>query len=285
MHVGKADQYGAGTTGQWLDVTGVPNGSYFLEITVDGENVMQETNETNNTKNFPFTLNVNPPVGGITPDQYDHSRQQQLLCQRHRHGRHGHRRRIRPEHSLGPGLRLLPLRRQLHRHLHDDAQPGQRRREPVPLRRHADAGGFEQQQRRQRDDQLQLRRRRDLLPEAQLYNSTTSSNYQIGWNLLPLASSSSGVGVASEAGTAGSFVVARNGPTTGPLTVNFTISGTATNGVDYQSIGGSVVIGTLELTAVVDVIPIDDNFVEGRESVILTLPAAAPTWSAIPARP
>jgi hypothetical protein len=60
------------------------------------------------------------------------------------------------------------------------------------------------------------------------------------------------------------------------LTVNYAIGGTATNGADYQTLNGSVVIGVGLATASIAVIPVDDNIVEGSETVVLTInPAAA----------
>jgi len=71
VSVGRADVYGSGYDGQWIDVTGVPNGSYFISVTVDAANAVEESDETNNTMYVPFTLNVNPPTGGIPLDRFD----------------------------------------------------------------------------------------------------------------------------------------------------------------------------------------------------------------------
>ena len=73
VHVGKADVYTSGLTAQWLDVTDVPNGRYFFEITLDYLDSIAETNESNNTKVFAVNINANPPAGGITPDEFDAS--------------------------------------------------------------------------------------------------------------------------------------------------------------------------------------------------------------------
>ena len=71
IHVGKGDTYSSIYDGQWVDVTGVPNGSYFLEITVDALNVIQEVSDTNNIFVKPVTLNANPPPAGIQPDRFE----------------------------------------------------------------------------------------------------------------------------------------------------------------------------------------------------------------------
>lgn len=76
---------------------------------------------------------------------------------------------------------------------------------------------------------------------------------------------------ASEAGPIpGIFTVTRTS-VGAPLTVNYTISGTATNGVDYQTLAGSVTFGVNDTTADIVVTPIDDNLSELTETVILTL--------------
>ncbi|MGC8742655.1 MAG: Ig-like domain-containing protein [Verrucomicrobiia bacterium] len=67
------------------------------------------------------------------------------------------------------------------------------------------------------------------------------------------------------------FVVRRDGPTNSELTVNYTIGGTASNGVDYLALSGVVVIPEGERKATITVIPIDDSIPETLETVILTL--------------
>jgi hypothetical protein len=53
------------------------------------------------------------------------------------------------------------------------------------------------------------------------------------------------------------------------------MSGTATNGVDYQTLNGTITIGGGQTSATLTVIPIDDILVEGTETVVLTLSADA----------
>jgi hypothetical protein len=103
------------------------------------------------------------------------------------------------------------------------------------------------------------------------YNSGVSSNYQIAWTLKPLASSTSPAPVAMEGGAIGRFRIARNGPLEQPLTVTFALSGTAINGVDYQTVGTSVAMGNLDAFVDIEIVPIDDTLVEPRETVTLTI--------------
>ena len=69
----------------------------------------------------------------------------------------------------------------------------------------------------------------------------------------------------------GAFRITRTGATTSSMTVRYTGSGTATIGNDFSGPTGSVVIPAGQTFASVTVTPIDDVFVEGIESVILTL--------------
>ncbi|MDD4871631.1 MAG: DUF2341 domain-containing protein, partial [Kiritimatiellae bacterium] len=51
------------------------------------------------------------------------------------------------------------------------------------------------------------------------------------------------------------------------LIVNYVMSGTAVNGVDYETLGGSVVIPAGETNAIFTVTPIEDVLIEGSETV------------------
>jgi|GEM_PF-1077339 len=71
----------------------------------------------------------------------------------------------------------------------------------------------------------------------------------------------------------GLFTLTRTGPVTSALTVNLTLTGTATNGTDYTSIPSTATFAAGSSTAIVNVNPIDDTLVEGDETAILTLTA------------
>jgi hypothetical protein len=49
LKVGNGDEYHSGLAGQEIDITGVPDGIYWLLSTADFENRIKETRETNNT--------------------------------------------------------------------------------------------------------------------------------------------------------------------------------------------------------------------------------------------
>nr|NCR19845.1 hypothetical protein [Microcystis aeruginosa LL13-03] len=67
------------------------------------------------------------------------------------------------------------------------------------------------------------------------------------------------------------YTFTRTGSTTNPLTINYSIGGTATNGTDYASIPTSVIFAANSSTATVTVDPTPDTTVESNETVALTL--------------
>jgi uncharacterized protein YkwD len=93
---------------------------------------------------------------------------------------------------------------------------------------------------------------------------------------------SSGTAVAE--GGLGSlrYTFRRTGPTTGPLTVNYTVGGTATLGTDYSGIAATPFLKTVTFragsaTATVAVTPTADTTVESPETVSLKLAASSGT--------
>jgi hypothetical protein len=79
--------------------------------------------------------------------------------------------------------------------------------------------------------------------------------------------------VASEAGpAAGIFTITRTPEdTSNPLTVFYTLTGTASNGVDYVQTTNRVTIGANQTSTNISITPIDDAIVEPVEAVILTV--------------
>jgi subtilisin-like proprotein convertase family protein len=75
----------------------------------------------------------------------------------------------------------------------------------------------------------------------------------------------------SESGKTGRFAVRRLGSLEEDLTVYYDLPGTATNGVDYQELPGSITIPAGVHDAGFKLIPIDDEEVEGEETVEVTL--------------
>jgi hypothetical protein len=72
----------------------------------------------------------------------------------------------------------------------------------------------------------------------------------------------------------GQFIITRSDDwydTSRPLTVDFALGGTASNGMDYVALAGAVTIPAGASYAVVNLSPIDDGIAEGSETVTLTL--------------
>jgi uncharacterized protein (DUF1800 family) len=69
----------------------------------------------------------------------------------------------------------------------------------------------------------------------------------------------------------GTITVTRTGDTSGPLTVNYTVGGSAVNGIDYQGLPGSVTIGAYESSAAIVVTPNPTLSQSASSTVVLTL--------------
>lgn len=106
----------------------------------------------------------------------------------------------------------------------------------------------------------------------------------------PVFSMGANAGTCAEAGvpTNCTFQIVRDSGVATATTVNFTVTGTATRGTDYDlrtgGCAGTVLAGNSishpnASPLVIDVCPIDDLLVEGSETVILTLQANAPTYT------
>ncbi len=77
---------------------------------------------------------------------------------------------------------------------------------------------------------------------------------------------------ASESvGNTGQFTVTRTAPTNVTLAVNLTISGTATNGTDYTTIGATVNFAANDVSKTITVTPTNDSVTEGDEQVTISL--------------
>lgn len=68
LSVGWADIYSKGLTDQWIDVTDIADGTYWLESVADPGGVIAETNEANNVARIKVTIGAPAP---INPDPYE----------------------------------------------------------------------------------------------------------------------------------------------------------------------------------------------------------------------
>ena len=109
------------------------------------------------------------------------------------------------------------------------------------------------------------------------FNSGERANIMIADNSgggggTPVVSIVASDSSASEAGSNnGTFTVSRTGSTSQPLTVTFSVAGTASQGNDYPSLGTTVTIQAGQSSAPIIVDPTDDSTPEPSETVVLTL--------------
>lgn len=84
---------------------------------------------------------------------------------------------------------------------------------------------------------------------------------------------------ASETGDTAAFKVSLPNGTaaSAPVTVDYTITGTAANGTDYVSLPGTIIIPADSNSVYIPVSVLDDNLVEGDEKVIITLTGVTST--------
>ena len=104
------------------------------------------------------------------------------------------------------------------------------------------------------------------------FGATTISNVVSATVTLPIVTVTATDATAAEGGSDfGTFTITRTGGTSAALQVNFSLSGNATAGSDYASIGSSVTIPAGAASQTVTISPVDDATVEGTETVTLTL--------------
>ena len=107
--------------------------------------------------------------------------------------------------------------------------------------------------------------------------ATTSQPVSVMVNRTPVVSLSVPDGSASEPGSdTATIQVNRSNNTNTALVVNYTVSGTATSGVDYEALPGSVTIPAGASSVPIVIRPIDDTLLEPTETVIVTLSSNSP---------
>lgn len=76
---------------------------------------------------------------------------------------------------------------------------------------------------------------------------------------------------ASQSTNTGTFTVTLSAAPTSNVTINYTLTGTATNGTDYALLTGTLTINSGLTSGTITVTPTDDSAIEGSETVIVTL--------------
>ncbi len=82
---------------------------------------------------------------------------------------------------------------------------------------------------------------------------------------------SAGETLTGQTANPGRFTLTRTGSTASSLTINYTVAGTATNGVDYNALSGTATFSAASSTAIINLTPINDSLVEGDETVVVNL--------------
>jgi pimeloyl-ACP methyl ester carboxylesterase len=110
------------------------------------------------------------------------------------------------------------------------------------------------------------------ITEVEIYGPTEDGTDNPTTPSLPAVTVVATDANASETGPdPGTFTLSRTGNTTSALTVSYSLGGGAANGTDYEGLSGSVTIPAGAASASVNVRPIDDNAVEGNETLVLTV--------------
>jgi hypothetical protein len=100
----------------------------------------------------------------------------------------------------------------------------------------------------------------------------SSKTVTILGNNLPTVTVKAGTIKPSETGPkAGKFIITRTGALDLALRIEYTLGGTATNGVDYVKRTGAATIAAGAASVNVFITPIDDAVTEGAETVVLKL--------------
>jgi hypothetical protein len=119
--------------------------------------------------------------------------------------------------------------------------------------------------------------------ETVIVTLTNGSGYTVGGassatvtisenETAPVATVTASDSAAAEAGSdTGTFLISLSGVAQAATVVNFTLSGGATSGADFTSIGTSVSIPGGQTSATLTITPNDDNIYEGNETVVITL--------------
>ncbi len=111
-----------------------------------------------------------------------------------------------------------------------------------------------------------------MLVDATTYNigMPNSATITIRDQPLPLVTLQVTDANATEPSDSAVYTLTRTGPVTNSLTVNFAVGGTAT-AADYAAIGTNVIFAPGASTATITISPIDDDYHETNETVIIRL--------------
>ena len=98
-----------------------------------------------------------------------------------------------------------------------------------------------------------------------------SITYGLAWYSQPTVTIAPVANAAEQGLINGTFAITRAGDLSAPLTIAYTVTGSATAGTDYQSLPGTITIPALAASANVNIVPLADTLAEGTETATLTI--------------
>ncbi|GEM_PF-5799553 len=275
ISVGWADVYPATLVDQWIDITGVADGSYWLEVVLDPVNRLVETNEANNVARVPVQLGAIGTGDRFEPnDSFAGAADLGSLVDRtendlsiHSSGNDDYYRVT----AVAPGTLTVTF---TFAHAAGDVD--------VFL---YDAA---QNQIDISDSATNAEQLSATVVAGQTYfirvigyQGATNPDYDMvidAPSALPVVSivatdAAAAETLAGSSANTGTFTVSRTGSTSASLAVQLAISGAASNGADYFTVATTFTIAAGQGSATLTITPIDDTIVESSETVIVSLAA------------
>ncbi|HZN68745.1 MAG TPA: lysyl oxidase family protein [Tepidisphaeraceae bacterium] len=271
ISVGWADVYQKGLPDQWVDVTDIPAGRYWLEVVVDPDDRITESDESNNAVRI--EVQIDPAGAVLRPDRFEPN--DTFDAARELATAAGRSENFLSVHSTSdedyfrfvssftgtvvvdtwpdaPGLGdvNLSLYGSDHALLAESAGPTPQERVSAAVT----AG-------------------QSYYLRVSAGSGATNPSYTLHVHPPPptISVTASDPSATEAGGDTGAFTVSRGSKANSPLTVRYAVAGTATNGRDYLELGGSVVIPPFESSVTVHIEPIDDPAREADETLTFTL--------------
>lgn len=107
------------------------------------------------------------------------------------------------------------------------------------------------------------------------WRAATPTNAVLGGSSLPVVSITASDSAAAEPANGGTWTITRSPTTASALTVQLSLSGSATSGSDFTAVPTSVTIPASQASVTVNLSPMDDAAIESSETVILGIAADA----------
>lgn len=277
IHVGHEDVYGSYIDGQWVDVTGVPAGNYFLEISLDADNAISESDESNNVIYRAVTLGNTNGTGGVQADRFDEPGD--------------------TNNSIADAVDLGEMGFQnvtgltIHASFDDDyfkftaASSGTGTITSTAVGGDLDlylydANGNELDRSTSpgtggENVSIHFIAGQTYYIRANGFNEGTVNNYQLSFQIRPTVNLSPDATARETDASPTRIAVTRNGPLTSPLTVGYSVSGSASAGSDYNVLSGTLTFGVESAIEYIDITPVADAEIEAAESIIITINTGA----------